>query len=210
MFLFPYRDDNRSYNYPYITIILIFLNTFLFVTPWLSGKLTAMIPVYGFSPTNLIVRPYVIFSSIFMHANLLHLLSNVWFLWLFGDNIEDKYGKFPFLVMYLIAGLIGNLTHVLFTGFQSQVPVIGASGAVAGVMGSYLVRFPGSKVRCVFLLVFYPIFLRIRAFWFLGLWMLFEFFFAFQSPSDNVAHWAHVGGFAFGFSWAVNRRAKNR
>jgi len=160
----------------------------------------------GFTPKALLSRPYVVVTSMFLHANPLHLIANLWFLWLFGDNIEDRFGRLPFLMLYLLAGVVGNLTHALFTFGHSDLPVIGASGAVAGLMGSYLIRFPNARIRCMFLIIFYPVFFRLRAFWFIGGWMLIEFIAAYGTPNDYVAHWAHIGGFALGFAWAYGRR----
>ncbi len=209
MALFPYKDDTPTYSYPYLTQLIIAVNIFFFLYPLLNGFLESLYPVYGFTTFGAFKRPQTIITSLFLHANLLHLLSNMWFLWLFGDNIEDRFGRFRFLTLYLLSGIAGNFSHALFTGFASNIPVIGASGAVAGVMGSYLVRFPGSRIRCIFLLIIYPIPIKIHAFWFLGFWMFFEFFNAIQFSGGHVAHWAHVGGFATGFIWALGRKDKS-
>jgi len=208
MFLFPYRDDNDRESVPVFTVAIIITNTLLFVVPALSGYLHDLFPVYGYTFAAVFTRPYIIITSLFLHANLLHLISNLWFLWLFGDNIEDKFGHFRFLGLYLTSGLIGNLLHTVFTLFISDIPVIGASGAVAGIMGAYLVRFPRAKLRCFFLLIIIPMFIKIRVFWFLGFWMVFEFLSAITIFSGNIAHWAHVGGFAYGFIWTMRRRKK--
>ncbi|MFH0765594.1 MAG: rhomboid family intramembrane serine protease [Calditrichota bacterium] len=203
---FPYRDENPSYRPPLITVALISVNVVIYFLTNRGDGYNEIVTTYGFSIDSFLQRPYVLLSSIFLHANLLHLLSNMWFLWLFGDNVEDKYGHLRFLVIYLTAGMLGDITHTAFSLFQSDVPVIGASGGVAGVMGAYVVRFPLARIRCVFLLVFYPLFFRIAAIWLLGGWMVFEFVQAFASVQDNVAHWAHVGGFVYGISWGLRHR----
>lgn len=207
MFIFPYKDDNPSYSFPYLTIALIAANVFFFVEPSLTGAHNRYIQIYGYTPVDTIFRPWGIFTSIFLHAGIIHLVSNMWFLWIYGDNIEDRCGRFTFIRVYIMAGITGNLLHALFSFFQSPIPVIGASGAVAGIMGMYMVRFPWANIRCLFLLIIFPIFLNIRAFWLLGFWMLFEFIHAFSFSSSNVAHWAHVGGFAYGFmvAWKAKK-----
>ncbi len=203
---FPYRDDNPARSFPFLTILIILVNCSLFILPAWRGNLAALVPEYGYTPEHFIFKPLSLFTSIFLHAGILHLVSNMWFLWLFGDNVEDDFGRTRYLALYLLSGVLGNLSHGLLTGFfTSQVSVIGASGAVAGVMGVYLVRYYQARINCVFFLVFYPVFFRIRALWFIGLWFLFEFFAAFSSSGDHVAHWAHVGGFLTGFLWALKK-----
>lgn len=204
MFIIPYRDENPSRLFPFLTLTLIVVNTYFFVIS--LGVLDATVLIYGFSAHDVLVRPQGLITSIFFHIGWLHLLGNMWFLWLFGASIEHKSGLVTFLTLYLLAGIAGNLTHAFSTFFQSTTPVIGASGSVAGIMGAYLYIFPWAKVRCVFLLVFYPILFKIRAFWLLGGWLIAEFLSAYAYPMDYVAHWAHIGGFAFGFSWAYMRK----
>lgn len=205
MFIFPYRDDNPSYRYPYVTIFLITLNAVLFLLTTRPGIFGDIVTRYGFTTVFVIERPYIILTSLFLHANVLHILSNMWFLWLYGDNVEDRFGHLPFIGLYFVSGIAGNLIHAAITFFRPDVPVIGASGAVAGIMGAYLVLFPHARIRCLFLIIIYPIFFKLRAFWLLGGWMLYEFLNAFATPQDNIAHWAHIGGFAVGFGWALVR-----
>lgn len=206
--LIPYRDENPADSYPFLTVMLIALNGVLFFLTPMMGGLEATVARFGFTPRLMIDRPYVMFSSMLLHANVWHLLGNMWFLWLFGDNIEDRFGMMPYLVLFILAGIVGNLTHAAFNLFQSNVPVIGASGAVAGVMGAYMFRFPKARIRCLFLILFYPLFIRIHAIWFIGFWLIGEFATSFFVPYDNVAHWAHIGGFIFGVVWAIGRRDK--
>ncbi|MBT3233361.1 MAG: rhomboid family intramembrane serine protease [Calditrichaeota bacterium] len=201
MFIFPYRDENPTRTYPGVTVLLITVNVVLYLIPALIGKLPELYAVYGFTPNQILVNPKGLFTSMFLHAGLLHLISNMWFLWLFGDNIEDHYGHFRFLGMYILAGLSGNLVHALFSLFMSGIPVIGASGAVAGVMGGYLLTYPTAKLKCLFLLIIFPIFFRLWAAIFIGLWIIGQFFNAFFGINSHVAHWAHIGGFLYGFMW---------
>lgn len=206
MFLFPYRDENYAKNFPIVTTLLIVCNAYFFLNPLITDNLNQLYVQYGFTPRSALTRPWVLVTSIFLHGGFIHLISNMWFLWLFGDNIEDKFGRFHLLGMYLTAGIVGNLLHAVLTGFRSDMMVIGASGAVAGIMGAYLVRFPTAKLKCIFLIIIIPISVRIRAFWFLGFYMVFEFITAFVGVFDHVAHWAHIGGFGYGFYWAYRRK----
>jgi len=206
--LLPYRDENPADSFPFLTLVLIIINATLFFLIPTVGGLEATTVRFGFTPQSLFERPYILISSMLLHANLLHIFSNMWFLWLFGDNIEDRFGRLPFLFLFILAGIIGNFTHSAFSLFNPNVPVIGASGAVAGVMGAYMIRFPTARIRCIFLIIIFPVFIRIRAIWFIGIWMIYEFISAFFVPNDNIAHWAHIGGFIFGVVWAFGRRDK--
>jgi membrane associated rhomboid family serine protease len=206
--LFPYRDENPSYSFPFFTVILIGVNVVIYFLMLGSGGIDFYAARLGFIPSAIIEKPMVIFSSILLHANLLHLITNMWFLWLFGDNIEDRFGRLPYFLLFVFSGFAGNITHGIFTLFSSDVPVIGASGAVAGVMGSYLARFPTSRIRCVLVIIFYPVFVKIPAYFFIGAWIIWEFVAVYVAPSSHIAHWAHIGGFIFGFLWAIRRQDK--
>jgi membrane associated rhomboid family serine protease len=143
--------------------------------------------------------------SMFFHANLLHIGGNMLFLWIFGNNIEDVAGPFKYLAFYLAAGIVATVTHLVVNP-HSTVPVVGASGAIAGVMGAYLVLFPRVPIRTLFF--FFLIWIRdIEARWLLGFWFVSQFF---VNPSSGVAWAAHVGGFVFGvavgFVWRARRR----
>ena len=135
----------------------------------------------------------------FLHAGLLHLLGNLLFLWVFGNNVEDRLGHVLFALFYLAGGVVASLAHVVVNP-SSTVPLVGASGAIAAVMGAYLVWFPNARVRTlVFIFV-----MDLRAVWVLGIWFLFQFF---TDPNDGVAWMAHVGGFLFGMAVALVVRA---
>jgi len=205
--LIPFRDEARADSAPLLTILLIGLNVTIYLFASLSGALQRLILEFGFTPGTLLIKPEVIVSSLFIHANLLHLVSNMWFLWIYGDNIEDRFGRLPFLGLYLLSGIVGNFLHTIFTGFSTTVPVIGASGAVAGVMGSFLICFPKAKIKTMLFLIIYPVFFKIPALLLLGLWMIGEFWMALiAQPGDHVAHWAHVGGFIIGILLGLPRR----
>ena len=206
--IFPYRDENPSFTFPFFTVILIGVNVIVYLLTLSSGGIDFYIARLGFIPNTILEKPMSVLSSILLHANIIHLITNMWFLWLFGDNIEDRYGRFPYFILFVLSGVIGNLTHGLFSLYGSNLPVIGASGAVAGIMGSYLASFPTARIRCVFIIVFYPIFVRVHAILFIGAWIIWEFISVYIVPSSHVAHWAHIGGFLFGFIWAIRRKTK--
>ena len=144
--------------------------------------------------------------SMFLHGGLLHLGGNMLFLWIFGNNIEDRMGIPAYLGFYLFAGLVASAAHILVQP-ASTVPVVGASGAVAGVMGAYLVLFPNVKIRSLIILVIIVLFRDIPAKWLLGAWFVLQFF---TSPDAGVAWVAHVGGFAFGALVALLLRERLR
>jgi membrane associated rhomboid family serine protease len=133
-------------------------------------------------------------TSMFLHGSLLHLGGNLLFLWIFGNNIEDHLGHVRFLLFYLIGGLVASAAHIGLN-LESTIPVVGASGAIAAVMGAYLVWFPDAPVRTVVILVFFVTFVDLRAKWLLGFWLVSQFF---TNPNSGVAWGAHVGGFVFG------------
>ena len=140
--------------------------------------------------------------SMFFHGSLLHLAGNVWFLWIFGNNIEDKKGRLAYLPFYLVSGVVATLAHVLVQP-SSTVPLVGASGAVAGVMGAYLIFFPSVRIRTIFLM--FLLFIRdVQAKWLLLFWLVSQFF---VNPNAGIAWMAHVGGFVFGALFAVLWRA---
>ena len=141
---------------------------------------------------------YTLFTSIFLHGGLGHLLGNMLFLWIFADNIEARIGSGRFILFYALAGLIAHGVHIYFN-LNSSVPTIGASGAISGVMGAYLAMFPSSRVRVLFFV--FPFY--IPAFLFLGIWMYMQVesgmgILQHAAADDGVAYWAHIGGFAFG------------
>jgi membrane associated rhomboid family serine protease len=132
-------------------------------------------------------------TSMFLHGSVLHIGGNLLFLWVFGNNIEDTFGKVGFLVFYLVGGVVATLTHVALNQ-DSTVPLVGASGAIAAVMGAYLVLFPNARIRTLVIFLFFVL-LEIRAIWVLGFWFVLQFF---TDPNEGVAWAAHVGGFVFG------------
>jgi len=139
--------------------------------------------------------------SMFLHGSLLHLGGNMLFLWIFGNNVEDRLGRAKYVAFYLAGGFVATLAHI-FVQPDSTVPMIGASGAIAAVMGAYLVWFPNVRIRTVFLFFIIPFFRDIRARWLLLIWFLTQFLEPFN-PNSGVAWMAHVGGFAFGIAFGA-------
>lgn len=208
--MFPLRDSQPSGTIPFITYLLIAANIVVFLFEVMLGDtaLEQFFKSFGLVPLLFLQNfgPYevfTLFSCMFLHGGWMHLLSNMWALFIFGDNIEDKLGHFGYLWFYLACGVLAGLTQV-FMSANSTTPTIGASGAIAGVLGAYIVSFPTARV-----LTAIPIFIIIRlievpAMVYLGFWFISQFFTGFASiaketgEEGGVAWWAHVGGFVAG------------
>jgi membrane associated rhomboid family serine protease len=211
--MLPLRDDVPSRTFPFVTVGLIAANLVVFIGDLArSGGLQQAAYDYGFIPGYLtafasgegvpVGQAFLpLFSSMFLHGGWLHLIGNMWYLWIFGDNVEDRLGHVSFLLFYVLCGLIGNLAHYVFnTG--SALPAIGASGAVSGVLGAYLISYPRARVLVVLpLFVFWQL-IRLPALVVLGFWLVLQFLNGAVSLAHGmdggVAWWAHVGGFAGG------------
>ncbi|TYP56139.1 rhomboid family intramembrane serine protease [Thermosediminibacter litoriperuensis] len=215
--MFPIRDNIPSRRPPLITVLLIIINSLIFFT--LSGTsyraFVRFTYKYGLIPAKIMklvvsgapfssgdLYPFI--TSIFLHGSTLHLISNMWILWLFGDNVEDRMGHIRFLIFYLLSGVIAGVFHIVFNPL-SRVPVVGASGAIAGVMGAYFVLFPSARIITLvptFFLV--PIFLQIPAVVYLFLWFLAQLYSGTVysviggAAVSGIAWWAHIGGFVSG------------
>ncbi|WGS64946.1 rhomboid family intramembrane serine protease [Marinitoga aeolica] len=225
--MFPLRDINPSSKKPVVTITLIIINVIVFVFEMIlpSHLRESFIQYYGFMPSELTkaiaygdmgyigINIFTIFTSMFLHGSFMHILGNMWSLWLFGDNVEDKLGHFKFLLIYLSSGFIASFTHYIFN-LNSPIVTIGASGAIAGVIGIYFVLFPLAKIQTLFLLLWIPIFVNIPSFIFIGIWFLSQIFNGILSLvgpyyGAGVAWWAHIGGFIFGAYIAKKYKEKN-
>ena len=203
--MFPIRDHNPSGRTPFVTYALMAANILTFLAYLgLMGDDRALFGFFtewGIVPARISFGEgyHTLLTSIFLHAGFMHLAGNMLFLWIFGDNLEDEMGHLGFLLFYLAAGIGAGLIHVI-TGPTSMVPTVGASGAIAGVMGGYLLLFPRAKVDIlVIFIVFFRIF-SMPAWIMLGLWLALQFFGSVTSNPDagGVAYWAHTGGFALG------------
>jgi membrane associated rhomboid family serine protease len=214
MFL-PLHDQNpiRHVAFPYVTYGLIGLNALVFLLQLAMGSygFQWFAVEYGMVPIvvrNVVEQPVAwlpdwanLVTYAFLHGDWLHLLSNMLFLWIFGDNIEDALGHVKFLVFYLLCAVLAGLAH-LALNFDSTSPLIGASGAVAGVMGAYILLYPHARVFVLMRIVI-PIPLPIPALWMLGVWIATQIFNVVVGSQEPVAWWAHLGGIAAGMLLAV-------
>jgi membrane associated rhomboid family serine protease len=212
--LFPIRDTIPSRSLPLVTWTLIAVNVvvFLFELTLPPELLERFFNVYGMVPAAFGGAPPTaaplpesssisFFTSMFLHGGLFHLIANMWTLWIFGDNVEDRMGPLRFLVFYLLCGLIAALAHLL-TNLGSSVPTVGASGAIAGVLGAYFILFPYSRVVTLIPIFFWPVFVQLPAFFYLGFWFLTQVMSGGMATGSadagGIAWWAHVGGFVAG------------
>ena len=209
--MIPLRDTIQSRHYPIINILIIGINVVIYLVEMAQGQgLNKFFLIYGLVPVRYSVpeiasyftsgqQIFAFFSFMFIHGGFWHLLGNMWSLYIFGDNVEDRLGPIRYLLFYLLCGLASGLSH-LFINWHSPVPTIGASGAIAGVMGAYFILYPGSRILTLIPIFFIPFFIEIPAFVFLGIWFLLQFFSAAgaQAQAGGIAWWAHVGGFVFG------------
>ena len=208
--MIPLRDTIRSYNFPVVNWSLIILNTsvFLYQIGLSQSELFSFIRTFGMVPSQISgldsASWTTLFTNMFLHGGFFHLISNMWILYIFGDNVEDRLGSIRYLLFYILGGLAANLVQLYFAQ-GSSVPVIGASGAIAGVLGGYFLLFPRARVITLFLLFFFPWFVEIPAVVFLGFWFVSQLYsglFSLAMPSGvqmgGIAWWAHIGGFIFG------------
>jgi len=209
--MIPLRDSIPSINRPTIGYAIIILNALIFLFEMAMGpQLKEFIQVFGFVPRyfflnltdgNVAWSVIPIFTSMFLHGGWLHLIANMWTLYIFGDNVEDTLGHYKFIILYLASGAVGCLAQLL-SAPSSTMPMVGASGAIAGVMGAYFSVFPTARILTLVPVLFFVI-IEVPAYVFLGLWFLLQFFsgtFSILGKTHvGVAFWAHVGGFAAGF-----------
>jgi membrane associated rhomboid family serine protease len=212
--MIPIRDDQPRYSTPYVNSFLIGLNLLIFLfESWLDpDSLKVLVGQLGIVPAHLtaflsgspnysplaIALPF--FTSMFLHGSWMHVIGNMWFLYIFGDNVEDYLGHFQYLVFYLLVGLIAMATQIAVDPY-SRVPTVGASGAIAGVLGAYFVLYPRARV----LTWFFVFIIHIPAWVVLGYWFVLQFLsgtataLAYEGRNDSgIAFWAHVGGFVAG------------
>lgn len=208
--MIPINDENPTELSPWMTVLLIGINLLAWFLLQGAGemvRLEASVAVFGARPCEVTGACLVeglggsaLLTSMFMHGGWAHLLGNMLFLWVFGNNVEDSMGHFRFLAFYLICGLAAAFGHIFFSP-AGQLPMVGASGAISGIMGGYILLYPGARVRTYFPPFF---FFRIRAFFFLALWFVLQLFSGLstlglsENESGGVAVWAHIGGFVAG------------
>ncbi|MDD5568843.1 MAG: rhomboid family intramembrane serine protease [Candidatus Pacebacteria bacterium] len=195
--MIPLYDENRiKGKLPFVTIGLVLANVFFFFYTFQNiGHFAAL---FGFFPRDILDgRIFTIFTAMFLHADLLHLLGNMLFLWVFGENLESRIGPVRFFIFYLVCGFIAALVYALMSG-ASNIPVVGASGAISGILGGYLVLFPGNKIKSIVPLIIIWTLISIPALIFIIIWFLYQFVSLYFSNGSLVAYSAHVGGFLAG------------
>jgi len=208
--MLPIRDINPSRNFPVVNSTLIGINVVIFLVQMSMGsEANRFIYVYGLVPARYTIshvssyftpfqQIFSFLSFMFLHGGFLHLLGNMWSLYIFGDNVEDRLGPFRYLLFYLLCGLASGISH-LALNLNSNIPTIGASGAIAGVMGAYLLLHPRSRILTLIPIIIFPWFVEIPAFFFIGIWFALQLLNAAGSQgAGGIAWWAHIGGFVFG------------
>lgn len=218
--MIPLKDNVRTASFPIITVSIIFVNilSYLWTLSLLPTHRQELFRVFGLVPSDLLFSfskrwdliPYVlftVFSSMFLHGNFLHLLGNMLYLWIFGNNVEDMLGRKRFLLFYLASGIFSAFFQLMYDPL-STLPMIGASGAVSGVLGAYLVLFPYARVMTLLFIFIFIKIVELPAAVFLTLWFLMQ---VLLSHTEGVAWFAHIGGFIFGMV-AINflRRRRGR
>jgi membrane associated rhomboid family serine protease len=201
--MIPLRDSHPSNSTPIVTFLLIAVNVMVFLFEFSLDEfsLNEFIRTYAIVPADLHYSSLV--TSMFLHGGWMHLIGNMWFLWIFGDNVEDILGPVKYLAFYLATGLAAAFAQLLVNG-NSMVPILGASGAIAGVMGAYIIKFPHSSITTLIPIGF--LFIReIPAGWMLGYWMVIQLFSGVMdlgraADTGGVAFFAHAGGFVAGIA----------
>jgi len=206
--MIPLKDDAPRDTFPYVTLAIIIINTAVFVYELALGYMgmnrfiysVAVIPyeithLTDIGATALVPPPLTLITAMFVHGGFFHLAGNMLFLWIFGDNIEDSLGHVKFILFYLLTGLIASSAHV-FAVPDSTLPMIGASGAIAGVLGAYFVLFPRANVKTLIFLFVIVTVIRVPAVYFLGIWFVFQILSS--NSGAGIAWYAHIGGFVSG------------
>lgn len=213
--MIPLRDTQPSYTFPFVTVAIIVLNVaaFLYEFSMDPYELNFFIAHYGVIPTRF--QWADVLTSIFLHGGWMHLIGNMWFLWIYGDNVEDILDHSQYLLFYLLCGLAATMVHIAFNA-DSRVPTIGASGAIAGVMGAYVVKFPHSRITTLVPITIFLTTVDIPAYFILLYWFVIQFFSGVGSVGHShlsqggVAWFAHVGGFLAGVALILVMRTEKR
>lgn len=216
--MLPLKDDIPSYSLPIITYIILGINIIVFLYELSLGQALydfimrfGAVPLYIFHPVAF--SSYLtLFSSMFIHANFIHIFGNMLFLWIFADNVEDKIGHIKFIFFYLICGIASALLHSI-TVPNSTTPMVGASGAISGVLGAYILLFPKARILSLIPLGFFLRVMRLPSIIFLGIWFFYQFLlgiFSIGAHGGGVAYFAHIGGFVMGLLLALPFKLKKR
>lgn len=213
--MLPLKDDNPTETVPFITVSIIMINILVYIYQLSLGpEFERFIFTMGAVPNKIInhsgLIPKIslpafltIYSSMFLHGSLLHIVSNMLYLWIFGNNIEDAMGHIKFIFFYLICGSMAAFAHII-TDIDSKIPMVGASGAVSGILGAYILLYPRARILTLVIIGFFVRLVKIPAVFVLGFWILMQFLFGMTSltargSSGGVAWFAHIGGFVAGF-----------
>jgi membrane associated rhomboid family serine protease len=212
---FPLKDENPTKRFAYVTLLLIILNCLIFFVHVVGGRyyrslMAAKFGVVSFEIMNgadinpkllggmYPISPYItLITSQFLHGSFWHLLGNMWFLWIFGNNMEDIMGRGRFIIFYLLGGIAAALLQVVLTA-DSTVPMIGASGAVSAVLGAYVLKYPRARVRTLLFIFIFVTIINVPAITFIGIWFFLQVLNSLAGPLSGVAWFAHIGGFLFG------------
>lgn len=197
--LFPLQDEYRPFlRLPVVTLILIGLNIIIFVYSLYYG-LGDFIDKYGMVPQLIMdgQQTYTLFTSLFLHASILHLLGNMWFFWIFGDNVEDFLGPWLFISLFFLCGLVADWTYIITASQEAlNIVTVGASGAISGLLGAYLVLFPRNKIKSIIWLVITAKIINVPAYFYIIFWFVLQLLY--NNYGGEVAYMAHIGGFICG------------
>ncbi|CAN5131449.1 rhomboid family intramembrane serine protease [soil metagenome] len=208
--MFPISDSIKAARFPFLNLLIIAANAYVFYLQLTSPNLDSFITQYALIPSHIdfthlvTLLPFV--TAMFLHGGFMHIISNMWFLKVFGDNVEGHMNPLLFLLLYFGSGILGNVLQYLLMP-SSSIPMLGASGAVAGILGAYFILFPQSKVKTFVPIFFLFTIISIPAVFMLGYWFILQIFSGVGSLGNTsgqggVAFWAHIGGFVFGLLFA--------
>lgn len=202
---FPLKDENPTKKFPFMNFLIIFANVAVFI--FSLSSLEYLINNFGFNPAEFTVL--TLLTSMFLHGGIAHIFGNMWFLYIFGDNVEDIFGRFKYLMFYFLSGAVASILHFLLN-IGSNTPSVGASGAISGVLGAYIVLFPKVKV---YVTGGYGQVGKVSAFFMIGVWFLFQLIsstFLLFGAQSGIAFFAHIGGFIFGMVFAFVHKSVSK
>ncbi|MEM0010441.1 MAG: rhomboid family intramembrane serine protease [Candidatus Bathyarchaeia archaeon] len=227
--MLPIGDENKPTKTPYINYALIIINIIIFFFFLFQGwyALDWAVEEYGVTPAYILSgkRLQTLFTSMFIHADILHLLGNMIYLWIFGDNVEDALGHIKYMLFYILGGLFASFIHIFSTLLSLHIkpipyviselmtPAVGASGAISAVLGAYMLIYPNARIRTLIFYFFIITVVRVPAYYYLGFWFIYQLMMGVVSLtgiSSGVAFWAHIGGFVFGMGVASILKVKHR
>lgn len=214
--MIPLKDENPSKTIPFVNVFLILANlaAFIYLKYFIHGDPQPVFSQLGFipyeishlkdiSPQNLVPIPFTILTSMFIHGGWMHLIGNMLYLWIFGDNIEDRLGHVRYIFFYLMCGIFATLVHGL-VNVNSRIPSVGASGAIAGVLGAYLLLFPTARIKTLFIVFVFAKIIRVPALIVLGFWIIVQILSGIteyrMQDTGGIAWFAHIGGFVSGLT----------